>query len=372
VRLEWSHHDGVDCLLLVGLAGGSANLRALTERELARRLPVYPSELVRGDDEHPGAVATGAVPQIGGRYVVGSDGVFFVPRYAFLDGTSYTLLVHRSIADSAAPTHHFDLEDYEQLAIERELPAGDATTRVIEIFPTAREIPRNQLKLYVQFSAPMSDDQVAGHVQVRRADTLEPLSDVLLPMDPELWDPAGARVTILFDPARIKRGLAPHRERGYPLEVGVPVEVVVDAGFRDADGRDLADVHVRRYDVGADVRARVDTRQWAVTAPKAGSTDSLAVEFDRPLDHALLQHCLGVVDAGGAVVAGRVRVGPGERSWQLDPVVPWLYGPYRLVVDAMLEDLAGNSLARVFDRELARSDHTPVGNASVIVDIPAG
>ena len=44
------------------------------------------------------------------------------------------------------------------------------------------------------------------------------------------------RLTVLFDPARLKRGLAPHREAGYPLRRGEPVSLVVDATMRDARG----------------------------------------------------------------------------------------------------------------------------------------
>ena len=69
-------------------------------------------------------------------------------------------------------------------------------------------------------------------------------------MHPELWDPSRRRLTVLFDPARIKRGLAPHHEVGYPLGAGVAVDVVVDEGLRDAEGRPLVEPHTRRYEVG--------------------------------------------------------------------------------------------------------------------------
>jgi hypothetical protein len=34
----------------------------------------------------------------------------------------------------------------------------------------------------------------------------------------------------------------------------------------------------------------------------------------------------------------------------------WASGPHQLVVDPVLEDLAGNSVSRVFDRDLSRSE----------------
>ena len=128
----------------------------------------------------------------------------------------------------------------------------------------------------------MSEGQIEHHVTIRRADTHEPLTHVLLPMEPELWDPSGRRATVLLDPARIKRGLAPHREVGYPLEVGVPIEVVVDDGFLDADRRELAGEYVRRYDVAADARVARGARDMANGRPGDGHEGSIGRVVRRP------------------------------------------------------------------------------------------
>jgi hypothetical protein len=41
---------------------------------------------------------------------------------------------------------------------------------------------------------------------------------------------------------------------------------------------------------------------------------------------------------------------------------------YRLLVDARLEDLAGNSLVRVFDRDLMRPEDAPVDLQQGVVE----
>jgi hypothetical protein len=144
------------------------------------------------------------------------------------------------------------------------------------------------------------------------------------------------------------------------LQPGVPVELVVERGFCDADGGPLVDDARRRYEVGGDIRARVDPRTWIVTPPAAGSLDALRVAFERPLDRALLDHCL-VVTRGDVGVLRGVRVPlDGESAWQFTPATPWSAGSHALVVDGMLEDLAGNSVTRVFDRELDDPAHDPL------------
>lgn len=344
MRLEWSSHHGDPCLRITG------------SRHDLQRLRIYPSDLVD-------AARRSALPPLDGEYVWEADGsaVSFVPRLPFVGGLSYAVLGS-------------DFDDVDPVTITWPIrDAGSCTTRVVEIFPTAEEVPRNLLRCYVQFSDRMSEGFVASDVRVVDADSGEPIDGAFLPMEPELWDRARRRVTVLFDPARIKRGLAPHREVGYPLRVGAMVDVVVDNGFLDAAGRRLTSTHARRYVVGPDVRGRVDPAAWDVASPPAGSHDPVVVRFDRPLDHALLQHCLAVVErervgAVGTSVEGAVDVPTGERSWQFTPSEAWTAGGYDLVVDTKLEDLAGNSVARVFDRDLADRDHEPLASDRVAVE----
>jgi hypothetical protein len=344
VRLEWSSHHGDPCLRITG-----------SRRDL-ERLRIYPTDLVD-------AARTSALPPLAGEYFPESDGsaVSFVPRLPFVSGMSYTVVGS-------------DFDDVDPVTITRPArDAGECTTRVVEIHPTANEVPRNLLRCYVQFSHRMSEGFAASHVRVVDAETGEAIEGAFLPMEPELWDRARRRVTVLFDPARIKRGLAPHREIGYPLQVGATVDVVIDGGFLDSFGRSLVRTHARRYVVGADVRARVDPGAWDIASPPAGTRDALAVRFDRPLDHALLQHCLSVVPRepsgrGGGSFAGSVEIPIGEQSWRFTPADAWTAGEYELVVDTKLEDLAGNSVARVFDRDLSDRDHVPLASDRVAME----
>ncbi|HKF76849.1 MAG TPA: Ig-like domain-containing protein [Candidatus Dormibacteraeota bacterium] len=274
--------------------------------------------------------------------------VWFEPRHPFRQGTRYSLL---STVGSAAPTELGSLV----------LPPVDqgAVSSVLEIYPTSPEIPLNNLKLYICFSGPMSEGWSGRALQALDEETREALEGVFLPMEPELWDPARRRLTVLLDPGRIKRGLRAHLELGYPLRRGRRVAVVVGRGFRDAAGRPLLAPAVRRYRVGPAVRRRVDPQRWRWRWPAAPRAP-LEVAFDRPLDHALLQRCISVLDADGAALPGDLGVPAGERGVSFRPRTPWQRGArYRVTVDPHLEDLAGNSLRRVFDRDLSRPGNAP-------------
>ena len=354
LELAWSEHQGHECIRAHGWTEAELQeLTGLAPAELSRRLAVLPSELVEsGTQINP-------FQPMPGSFKTDGTGICFVPRFPFLDGTSYSLVVG-SVTDERDPGTP------EIWTIKRPAGPGEATTDVLGIYPSAHELPVNQLKFYIHFSNSMSEGWAAHAVRVHRADNGDRLDGVFL-MEPELWDRARRRLTLLLDPGRIKRGLAPNMEAGYPLMEGVPVVVIIDAEFRDATGRPLRTGAERRYEVGAPVRVRVESANWRYHYPTAGSTDPLTVEFDRPLDYALLRHCLWVNDAAGVPVLGRGSVGSSEWSWWFEPEAPWEEGRYALIVDPRLEDLAGNSLIRVFDRDLMQAEDAPADARHFVV-----
>jgi hypothetical protein len=287
-----------------------------------------------------------------GRYLPLEGGVCFIPRFRFVDGTAYTIEVDGVVAAS----------------LFRPEPDRRPVTEVVGIWPTADVVPRNLLRLYVWFSSPMSEGQATEHVRLLGGDGAT-LDHPFFSLEHELWDRDRRRLTILLDPARIKRGLVPHQELGYPLAKGESVRLVVDAGFRDARDRPLRAGAERAYRVGPDERRRVDPAAWDLEVPAAGTLAHLDAHFDRPLDQALLARCLTVEGPAGGQVPGRGRVGPDARSWTFQPQPEWAEGLHHLVVDAILEDLAGNSVRRVFDRDLGRPEDDPVGAEPVRLEL---
>ncbi len=286
---------------------------------------------------------------IAGRFTLENDAWLFEPEIPFLPATEYALITRTetgalvplaTIATPAAP------------AIRR--------TEVLAIYPSTLAVPINFLRIYVHFSAPMREAQAAQAISVQRLDTGELLRDTFLPGTLELWNPSRTRLTLLLDPGRIKRGLLPHVQMGYPLIEQVPVLVRVLATFQDAAGAELLAGAERRYEVDAALRRHIDIGVWRVVAPPASTLAPLIVLFDRALDSAMLAHTLTVSDEYGSIVTGTATVTDGERAWSFVPRLTWMQGQHTLHVDPRLEDIAGNSLVRVFDRDLTRPEDAPV------------
>jgi hypothetical protein len=180
-------------------------------------------------------------------------------------------------------------------------------------------------------------------------------------LEEELWDPSGRRLTVLFDPGRIKRGLRANIEEGPPLRAGRRYRLVVDGGWRDASGGPLGDDVSRTYDVTAADREPPSLERWRVSVPTAGSRVPLRVDFPEPFDRALLSSALAVSAPDGRRLTGGIDVEPGERTWLFTPDRPWQPGSYDLAISTLLEDVAGNSLRRVFDTDLLRA---PAGSTA--------
>jgi hypothetical protein len=269
-----------------------------------------------------------------GRVTVDGPDTCFIPRFPFVEGTEYVV----------------EAEDQPMARLVRRPRPGPPTARVIAIRPSAAEVPRNLLRIYVWFSAPMSEGVAAAHVRLLDEDGTV-MDGSILPSEYDLWDAERRRLTILLDPARIKRGLVPQREIGYPLRQGRSFTLVVAADFPDARGVVMLSDAEHRYRVGPDERRRIDPGTWRIDSPLVGSRAPVQVTFDRTLDHGLLLRCVRVADPAGRCLGGSISIGAGERSWSLIPSEPWRPVAHDLIVDPVLEDVAGNSLTREFDQE---------------------
>ena len=58
---------------------------------------------------------------------------------------------------------------------------------------------------------------------------------------------------------------------------------------------------------------------------------------------------------------GTVKVSDHETRWEFTPSVNWQPGKYRLEIETILEDVAGNSIARPFELEKTESENYRAG-----------
>ena len=276
------------------------------------------------------------VPPLLGKHRVENGTVIFAPQFPLQPGMSYKAVAK---VPGAAP-----------LSAVFRIPKADMkpTTLVDRVYPSTNVLPENHLKFYIHFSSPMARGFAYDHVALLDQSGAR-VDAPFLELGEELWDPSGRRFTLFFDPGRIKRGLLSQKELGITLHEGRRYTLVIDKGWKDAEGRPLAAEFRKAFTVGPADRKVVDLKAWTLSKPTAGTRNVLTISFPEPMDNAILQRELEVVTSRGGVIRGSVSIGAGERSWIFTPDVAWVKGAYNVRVGTALADLAGNMIDRPFE-----------------------
>ena len=278
--------------------------------------------------------ADGSPPMLGA-YAVEAGALVFKPRFPLEPGLTYRA------------TFHLPEGGFVEAAFEAPKLAPAPSTRVEHVYPSTDLLPENQLKFYVTFTASMGRGQAWRHIHL--LDQKGATVDLpFLEIDQELWDRDNRRLTILFDPGRIKRGVTPLEEVGPSIVAGQRYILVIDRDWRDARGEPLEREFRKSFQVGPADRTAVDPARWQVITPKSGTSEALVVRFPKPLDYALLLDAIQVYGASGTL-DGNIAVEESETQWRFTPAQVWKAGEYRLVIDTSLEDLAGNRIGKPFD-----------------------
>jgi len=284
-----------------------------------------------------------------GEWKVEDRRLLFTPRFPLSPGVAYRVVLHPDRLPGFAQTRPEPITRTLQIP---KPPRGPATF-VEQVFPTADVLPENHLKFYLHFSAPMSQGQVYRRTHLLDAEG-KVVESVFLELEEELWDRDLRRLTLYFHPGRIKRELKLREEEGPILIEGKSYTLEIDAAWKDAEGNPLRETFRKRFKAAAPDEKQPDPKTWKITAPKAGTRESVTVTLPESLDHALMQRLLWIEDAAGKPVAGKVTVGPRETTWLWTPTGAWAAGEYRLVADTRLEDLAGNTIGQPFEIDIFR------------------
>lgn len=261
-----------------------------------------------------------------------------VPRYGLSPGQAYRA--------------HLELPGREVVSVPYRpspAPRGEPA-RVESIFPSADRLPANLLKFYLHFSRPMREGAyVFEHLRLLD-DRGRPVHDPWRRVD--LWTPDARRLTLWIHPGRVKRGVNLREEFGPVLEPGRAYTLEIGPGVLDAEGRPLGRAFTKRFTAVEEDRSRPAPADWKVEAPGAGTREPLRVAFAEPMDRWLVPRYVKVFDPAGRPVAGETQVEEGELGWRFAPRDRWAPGEYTLKVGDLLEDLAGNTPARLFESDL--------------------
>ena len=289
------------------------------------------------------------IPKVIGRYEKEGDAIFFRTRYGFSPGNSYTVFIRPCNGTG---------EKYRRVVRVPDVQP-EPSTALNNIYPTTDQLPMNQLKLYLEFTKPMSVGHAFEHIRLYRMPGGIPETEAFLVTPEELWDPDRKRLTVFFDPGRIKRGVQPNLQLGLPLVEGRRYKLVISREWLDINGAELVSGFEKIFRVVAVDRESPDRASWKIDLPKAGTHQPIQINFMESMDYGLLYSAIMVLKEDEIPVAGTIRLDNFESEWNFIPLDTWKEGNYQIVVNAWLEDLAGNNLRRKFDVDLHDPNDRP-------------
>jgi len=95
---------------------------------------------------------------------------------------------------------------------------------------------------------------------------------------------------------------------------------------------------------------------WSLVLPKGNTKDPLIIRFGESLDHALATKALEIIAPSGQPINGNVVLQKEDTEWVFTPSNNWKASSYSIQIKAELEDVAGNNLNRLFDRNIEKED----------------
>jgi hypothetical protein len=272
-----------------------------------------------------------------GDYQLVEDAVIFRPVIAFTRGLRYEVRVNNNLLREIV------------IPLDETVVAPE----VIAIYPTSDTVPQNLLKVYIVFSKPMQEGQSLNNILLIK-NQQDTIPSVFLDLQPELWNKERTILTLWLDPGRIKRDLQPNKAMGAPLEEGSNYQILVSRSWRDTDGLSLSKDFHNDFVVGKRDETSPVVENWTMKIPKAGSNQPLTINMGGPLDYILLKNAVRVIDNNGNIVQGNLETLAKETILHFTPSVAWSAGDYTMEVESRLEDLAGNNLNRLFDKDLSQ------------------
>jgi len=232
------------------------------------------------------------------------------------------------------------------------LPCGLQAQSVTSIEPSAPVLPSNTLRFYITFDAPARGVAHQGGIKLLDSRNMT-VENAFMDFGQELWSPDGKRLTVFFDPGKIKRGVEAHHSELSPLKEG--------ESYRIAFG-----TVQRAFRVGPAIRERIDPSSWVISVVR-GPAPTVDITFDRVMDAALLLDQLQVEDEDGRPVFATVRIIGGGCGVRLEPSRILKRGKYRIRIGPLLEDVAGNRINEALDHSVNEKPREPSGWVATFV-----
>lgn len=225
---------------------------------------------------------------------------------------------------------------------------------LLAIYPRRDTVPVNILKIYLEFSKPMQHVGSPLDFITVRDITTDIKVMPFLDLEAELWNKDHTRLTLWFDPGRIKTDLIPNKEKGLPLKENHSYSIHIDQRWKSANGIPLVSSYSKTiHVVGKDVKSPFPGN-WTLAIPNKNSQSPVKIHFNETIDPILALESIRLFREDISV-PGNFKLSNTDDVILFEPSHFWEVGDYTLLINPILEDLSGNNLQKLFDSDLKRS-----------------
>ena len=288
---------------------------------------------------------------IAGTYDVFETAVSFTPRFPFAGGVSYkATFLTEQLSDNYNEVYLPKMASGRLTLEFRDEKVASTPSRVSIVYPSSNSLPENLLKFHICFSHAMTIGEIYKRVKIFDHENNE-VEKAFLIVDQEFWDNDMKVATLLLDPGRIKRGLKANLEMNSPLKQGGAYTLVVDKNWKDINGKFLESDFRKTFRCTEPDRRSPSVDRWKIITPQS-SFDPLVVQTNEPMDMITLSNGFLITDRRDQRIEGEVNLLKDEAGFSFHPKNGWNNGKYVLQINPLIEDLAGNNMNRVFDRDL--------------------
>ncbi|WP_378173819.1 Ig-like domain-containing protein [Aquimarina sp. SS2-1] len=269
-----------------------------------------------------------------GKTIQGEKEIRFIPLIPFGWNQKYTVLFNGDIEYFSLP-----------------IPAGYEPLTVTNIYPSDSLVPSNILKWYVKFSKPINKVNSYSHISIltEKGDTL---SRAILTLENVLISENGTLLTVWMEPGRQKRGLIPNQQLGPVFKEKETYRFMVSKEIKDMNGVSMNIGYKHKFQVTSEDRTKPSIKDWKINVPNVNSVSKLIIHTDESLDYGSCIRNIIVFDSNQMEIEGSWNIDDKETVLSFTPLKPWKNDNYQIVFSEVIEDLAGNTLNRLFDQNM--------------------
>ena len=277
---------------------------------------------------------------IQGNYSIIENSLVFKPYFPFDPGLTYVVKIQDTNTEEYS---YFQFQTGEKAKVDQ--------AKLLNIFPSANLLPENLLRFYIYFQTPMTQGQSLDYIKlIDKSGKID--EHAFMQFKEELWSSDGKRLTLLFDPGRIKRGVSTNMKQGPSLENEQQYTLSISNEWKDIYGQTLEINSTNKITITDAYRKKMKIEEWTITTPSIGSKGKLTLRFDRILDHALIQSMIQIRDFDNNLIEGSWKILDSEQEVKFAPKSEWKKGNYKIQIDTHIEDVAGNNLQNLLDHPI--------------------